>query len=404
MASIARAFTLPQAPPQTQETQPPVFRSGVTLVTTDAIVRDGDGQFLADLSAEEFVVYEDDVRQDVSSLVLVHGGRVFDILAPPELPAREGIVMPGTRAVDDTAGRIVVLFVDDMHLRPDLTPQVRQIFRSVRDELVHEGDLFGIIATGTSNVSTDLSYDRSLIDAASERIIGGGMDPEELLETQRWGGSGLGELRWRAHVAFKTARETLRNLEAIHNRRKVFLYISTGYDFDPFGEVFDGRSTNGQSALGSTADLLDDPIYQVEQQGQVFSDADLHAELAELARAANRANTSFYTLDPRGLTSAMDVQYDLPVREWGNHIFRTQSSLRVLAELTGGSAIVNRNDFEAALREVDAETNDYYVLGFYTDAPEAGASLTRTLRVEVEREGATVRSRERYTFDRALQR
>ena len=403
MVSVARASTSPQPPQQSQETQPPVFRSGVTLVTTDVIVRDGDGQFLSDLTEDEFVVYEDDVRQEVSSLVLVHGGRVFDILTPPKRPAQEGIILPGTRMVDDTAGRIIVLFVDDMHFRPDLTPQVRRILRSVRDELVHEGDLFGIIATGTSNLSSALSYDRSLIDAASARLMGGGMDPKDLMETQRWGGVGNSEVRWRAHVAFKTAREALRNLEPIHNRRKVFLYISTGYDFDPFGEMFDGRNTSGQSLLGSMADLLYDPIYQVEQQGKVFSDADLHAELAELARAANRANTSFYTLDPRGLTATMDVQYNLPAREWGNHIFRTQSSLRALAELTGGTAIVNRNDFEAGLREIDAETSDYYVLGFYTDAPEAGANRTRTLRIEVEREDAVVRSRERYTFDRTAQ-
>ena len=97
----------------------------------------------------------------------------------------------------------------------------------------------------------------------------------------------------------------------------------------------------------------------------------------------------------------MDVQYDLPAREWGSHIFRTQASLRALAELTGGTAIVNRNDFAASLREISDETSDYYVLGFYADAPQADAERTRRLRIEVDRTGAEVRSRELYTFDRA---
>ena len=400
----AQAPASPGQPPDSQSNpQTPVFRSDVTLVTTDVIVRDPNGQFISDLSPEEFTVYENDVRQEVSSLVLVHGGRVFDVLAPVEFPAQEGIIMPRTQTVDDTAGRIFVLFVDDMHLRPDLTPQVRQVFRSIADELVHEGDLFGIIATGTSNLLTELTYDRGLIASVADRIMGGGMNPEELLQTQRLGGAGLSELRWRAHVAFKTARETLRNLERINNRRKVFIYISGGYDFDPFGEAFDGQSQSGQAALRALADPLYDPIHEVDAQGRVFSDADLHAELAELARAANRANTTFHTLDPRGLTALMSVQYDLPAREWGNHIFRTQASLRTLAELTGGTAIVNRNDFGAGLREIDAETSDYYVLGFYTNAPEAGADRTRRLRIEVARDGADVRSREHYTFDRVAQ-
>ena len=403
VAACAQASASPVAGEQQLEPRTPVFRSGVTLVTTDVIVRDANGQFVSDLSPEEFSVYENDVRQEVSSLVLVHGGRVFDVLTPPEVPAPEGIVMPGTRAVDDTAGRIFVLFVDDMHFRPDLSPQVRQIFRSIGDELVHEGDLFGIIGTGTSNLSAQLTYDRSLIYAAADRIMGGGMNPRELLETQQLGGAGLGELRWRAHVAFKTAREALRDLERINNRRKVFIYISAGYDFDPFGEMFDGRLQGGQNPLGVIDNPLYDPISQIDRQGQVFSDADLHAELAELARAANRANTSFYTLDPRGLAHTMDVQYDLPAREWGSHIFRTQASLRALAELTGGTAIVNRNDFAASLREISAETSDYYVLGFNANAPEADAERTRRLRVEVDRTGAEVRSRELYTFDRAAQ-
>ncbi len=66
----------------TTETEEPGFRAGITLVTTDVIVRDGNGTFIADLDADEFIVREDGVVQDVVSLVLVHGGRVFNQLAP----------------------------------------------------------------------------------------------------------------------------------------------------------------------------------------------------------------------------------------------------------------------------------------------------------------------------------
>ena len=78
---------------------------------------------------------------------------------------------------------------------------------------------------------------------------------------------------------------------------------------------------------------------------------------------------------------------------------QTQSSLRALAELTGGIAVVNRNDFEGAFREIDAETSDYYVLGFYSSNADPTAR-TRRLSVTVNREGAEVRSRTQYTFAR----
>ena len=72
----------------------------------------------------------------------------------------------------------------------------------------------------------------------------------------------------------------------------------------------------------------------------------------------------------------------LMIGEWSRHMFQTQGTLRMLSELTGGRAIVNRNDFDDALREVDAETSDYYVLGFYTTNPDPTVR-TRRLRVEV---------------------
>ena len=73
----------------TEAQPPPVFRSGVTLVTTDVIVRDGDGQFIPDLTRGDFTIYEDGVPQQLASLVLVHGGRVFNQLLPPP-PVQEG--------------------------------------------------------------------------------------------------------------------------------------------------------------------------------------------------------------------------------------------------------------------------------------------------------------------------
>ena len=48
----------------------PTFRVNVDLVTTDVIVHDGRGQFIADLKPGELQVFEDGVRQDIASLVL----------------------------------------------------------------------------------------------------------------------------------------------------------------------------------------------------------------------------------------------------------------------------------------------------------------------------------------------
>ena len=96
--------------------------------------------------------------------------------------------------------------------------------------------------------------------------------------------------------------------------------------------------------------------------GNEFAAADLASELSELTREANRANTAIYTIDPRGLVGGPDLdETKLDMTDWQDHIRETQSSLRVIAELTGGIPVVNSNNFTAALKRIDAETSDYYV-------------------------------------------
>jgi len=126
----------------------------------------------------------------------------------------------------------------------------------------------------------------------------------------------------------------------------------------------------------------------------------LGREIFELARAANRANASFYTVDPRGLVAGpQPSHYQLSgTRSFNEWIFTTQNSLRAIAEQTGGRAFVNRNDFDDVFREIDAETSDYYILGFAVGNSDVPVG-TRRLRIEVRgREDVEVRHRSEYTY------
>ena len=117
------------------------------------------------------------------------------------------------------------------------------------------------------------------------------------------------------------------------------------------------------------------------RQGNQFAEADLARELAELTRAANRANATIYTIDPRGLVGGPDLDEQIDPVEYQNYVRISQDSLRVLAEETGGIAVVNQNDFDKALKRIDNETSDYYVLGYYSTNPDP---LKRTRRIDVK--------------------
>src|SRR6266481_7159204 len=106
----------PAAPNTATSQERPTFKVQVDLVTNDIIVRDEKGNFIPDLKKEDFEIFEDGVKQDISSMTVVTGGRVTNVLAPPPPPPPEGIILPPTRQVNDTSGRIFVFFVDDLHM------------------------------------------------------------------------------------------------------------------------------------------------------------------------------------------------------------------------------------------------------------------------------------------------
>jgi VWFA-related protein len=392
----ASAQQAPAPPPAAPAQAPgqPTFRVAVDLVTTDVIARDGQGQFISDLKTEDFEVYEDGVRQEIVSLVLTHGGRVFNVQAPPPAPVQEGIILPAARPTSDAAGRVFLIFIDDLHLDFRLTPRTRDLMTRMLKNLIHEGDMFGMVSTGTSSISEQLTYDRQVLESAIKRVTGSGLRPEDYIKTIQ-GAQGPAELRYRAHVAFRTAYDLMRNIESLRNRRKAVIYISSGYDFNPFQE---SRLKYQSEMFGSPAEDGSDPFMANRFQGNQFAEADLVRELAELTRAANRANATFYTIDPRGLVAGADIDQNIEnMTEWNDHIRETQDSLRVLAEQTGGIAVVNQNDFDRALKRIDAETSDYYVLGYYSTNPDP---LKRTRRIEIrtKRPGAQVWSRTSYTL------
>jgi len=405
LAAVLAAQAQPQPQPAGRPADPgtpdAMFRSGITLMTMVVVPRDRNGVFVADLTAEDLLVFEDDRRRPVASLVPVVGGRAGSQLAgPTQLPG--GVVLPPPpplRLAGETGGRLIIILVDDLNIEESLTLRTRAVFEDLAQTVIHEGDLFGVVSTGQSSIAIDVTDDRRLLDEAAARITGGGFDPDELIENFRPAPEGVSELMVRARMAFNTMRNIIRGLETVQHLRKVVIYLSGGYDFNPF--LAERTRYHPTSTTGNPINTLARSLLEADGDtilSDALSDGELTMEIAELTAAANQANASFYTVDPRGLVAGPEaasfrLRDNRSFNEW---IFTTQNSLRSLAELTGGRAIVNRNDFDEAFRQVDAETSDYYILGFVVGDSD---SVVRRLRIEVrDRDDVRVQHRSGYTF------
>jgi len=97
------------------------------------------------------------------------------------------------------------------------------------------------------------------------------------------------------------------------------------------------------------------------------------------------------------LAGVVDLAAFADQSEWRTHIQKTTSTLRYMAEETGGFAVVNTNDYVSEFKRIDAETSDYYLLGFYSSNPDT-TKRTRALEVKVDRPNVTVASRRAYSL------
>jgi VWFA-related protein len=413
-AGLCAQTGAPAAPaPATQGGQPqPTFRVQVDLVTTDVIPRDEKGNFVADLTKGEFEIYEDGVKQEITSMTVSHGGRVTNILAPPPpVLASEGLVLPPPRPVSDVSGRIFVFFVDDLHLQFGSTARVRELFKKISKQLIHDGDLFGIVSSGPSSISVQMTYDKRRLDEAINKMTGAELKPEEIIDQSGTAPGAPSEVRYRVGVAFKTVYELLQNLDKVHDRRKALVYVSDGYDLNPFEEARLGLMDPSSPFLQNTMQRelnqeakyagetrAPDPTMTSPRMAGEFSDAELTSMLAELTREANRSNVTMYTIDPRGLVGPLsDLDQEVEPQQWQAFVRKSQDSLRILADDTGGIAVVNQNDFDKALKRIDADSSDYYVLGYYSTNPDP-TQRRRKIEVRVTRPSIVVQSRKEYVL------
>jgi VWFA-related protein len=388
-----------------------VFRATTNYVSTDIVVRNKDGKFIPDLRVEEFKVSEDGVPQTITTFVRSIGGRSFTEVAAPTLTARrtEGLILPPVRPKQDASGRIFLIFIDDLHLQVSDTPRVKAALADIRDKLVHDNDLVGFVSTGPSSIEISPAYDfgHKRFNEAIDKVMGAGMSINDIIEQSHFEAkTGPVGLQFNAHNAFKTAYEMMLQLAKIPDRRKSFIYVSSGYTFDPFREGRYAKIQQRYQMMQDTPESTVDPntgldnwrpigsAYDVDtpladqnyMQKTEFLESELIGELAQITREARRANVVFYTLDPRGLTAGIDISVrglQTPA-DWRDYVMTTTNSLRTLGEETGGFCICQTNDYTKGLQRIDAETSDYYIIGYVSSNPDP-FKIRRTIKIEATR-------------------
>lgn len=217
-----------------------------------------------------------------------------------------------------------LIFVDDLHLDFRNTGRIRDAMRTMVKELIQDGDNFAIASAGPSGLAVDLTGDRQALDAAIKKATGNGLKYEDILN----GPSGAAEVRYRVATAIATAQSILDNVPRATDRPTALLYFSNGYSFDLLPDRPSASWPSGQ--------------------GRDVTRAEIQEQLTTLTATAVSTAVRIFAIDPRSVYSEpIPISADA---EWQAHQAQMQRSLRAIADISGGFAIVS--DFVTQLRHV----------------------------------------------------
>ncbi len=348
---------------------PPTFRASTEAIVLDVSVLDRNRQPVRGLTAADFTLLDDGQPQTIRTFKAIDLGDT----RPPE-PVWSAAHPPDVRRNDEFRDHSVVVIVLD-----GSTPMAAEDVLRAKEvgakiiERMEPGDFAAVVHTMDKPAGQDFTQDRELLRASLKRlngstIISSGPAPAFRMPPP---GSGAGFVRLTpqdegavdpvlCRVTLSTLSGIVKTLSALPEQRKTVIFVSAGMPLDP------GKITPQGMGVDTKPGALHEALFK---------------ELFAIIGDANRANVSFYGIDPGGLRVNQS-----PLR----HDF-----LRSVSLDTGGVPVLNANDPTKQIDQIYQENQHYYMLGYQPSNPRTEGRF-RKIEVRVNRPDATVRTRSGY--------
>src|SRR5580704_4087899 len=346
----------------TQDQSTPVASPGGTirvsteLVLVNVVARDKKGNPIRDLKKEDFTLYEDGKKQDISSFdfedvdqVQNAGGLTVTGSAPGTTP---GTLLHSSKKAPPTLDardrRLILLFFDFSAMEPEQVDRSVDAAKKFVQTKMQPADLIAMVS-----LATNMHVDCDFTD-----------DQKKLLAILDSYNSGEGQ-------GFDTG--TTGSAEGAAETGGSFTEDDT--DLNTF--TADRKLLAIQSLMDALNKLPQKKSVIYFSNGITQSGVDNQSALRAATAAAVKANTSIYSLDVRGLQAfppggeAQNASLHGQSAYSGASILNdlngnaaSQDTLATLSADTGGKAFFDSNDFSGVFSQVQKDSSVYYVLGF----------------------------------------
>ena len=374
----------------------------VSIVRLDLTVRDKAGNIVRGLGKDDFTVAENGKPQEISTvyleelhpdappsaapaLSLTDGVRSAErqavAIAPTSGAARRTAAAPPATATADPAPRpetlpgrrLVVLLFDTGSMQPEEVDRAIRSATEFVDKQMAPADVVAVTAFGQAlQIVREFTVDKALIKRSLAAL-----DP-----TSSTGADALASADTTIDDSEFGIFNNDRRLRAIRlvcdamaplNQRKALMYFSSG---------------------------------------MARSGTDNNVQLRQTTNACNKANTSIYTVDSRGLQTVVaggdasqrgaagaDTFSGAGMMNQFSSAQSSKETLSTLATDTGGSAYLDANDFAPAFAKVQKDISAYYLIGYESSNPMHDGKYRRIsvkLKGAAANQGYTVEARPGY--------
>ena len=423
--AIAQSNTSQQQP----EKPPQVFRTEANFVRVDAYPT-RNGQPVLDLKAEEFEIFDDDKPQKLETFEHV----LISPAGPQSQRSEPNSIGASQQAIADPRNRVFVLFLDSAHVTLEGSWHAREPLIRFVDRLLGPDDLVGVM-TPTMSAADVVFARKTVVLADGLRNIWPWGTRQTLIEDDRdreydscypmsYQADVVAEMKARRHErnTLDALRELVLYLRDMREERKAIVTVSEGWLLfrpnadltrlrkdpnDPTGTTQehiptpppisvgpDGRiTTKNRNVVGNG---IEQQTCDAERIYLAHIDDDQY--FRDIMGDANRANATFYTVDPRGLPV-----FDIPIGPEpppsivvdAAILRRRTDTLRTLAENTDGMTVQGSNDLDIGLKRIANDLSSYYLLGYLSSNAKLDGKY-HNIKVRVKRPGVDVRARRGY--------
>lgn len=430
----------PTATPD-DETETDIIKVSTTLIKVDVVVTDKKNKQVTDLKADDFEVYENGKKQEITSFSYVSpkskirpNNSSADNLGLQNdedgLSLKDKISIP-TRSENTDSNNIrrtLVLVVDNLGLNFKSIRLVKKSLEKFIKEQIREGDLVTIVTTGGASGLPSFTSDKKELLAIVKKLKwspqsrGGADDYEPIRSTLL---EEMSDDRGRDLPGVREEAALLENIDRAGQNKSAagtlgaLNYIVSGMRQLPgrkalilFSEGFSLSDLTSQNY--STSNINNSPIPNAPPaMNNSLSSGEANA-VQLLIKTANQSSVVIYAIDPRGLqnlsmanadddiTKAMDRNFKPGLtgdkRTSRDDYFRqTQDGLRVLASETGGFAVLNQSDLDKGLEQI-IDDQSYYLLSFITSAETVDSPKDVFDKVEIKVKEPDLQVRYRTAF------